>query len=330
MKKVSILIPHYQTWRWTAICIWHYRQYGVPVDSEIILVDNSPAHPSIRAITDTLLGDGIKVVTGNPAFSSHGMGYDIAASHANGDWFFTSETDSFPLRFGWFDEYLKASADFDLIGPEVPQSSGTYIHPAGALMNNEIYDAALKWQHQVEDWWFLPGAGLEFKQDKPYHIVSKDNNKLVHECIQRTDAQVWRQAGPYQEMRSFDNDDWETYPQRKGIKNFFAGGNGPYRKIGYEAGQWLSYFAEQHLKRPVLRVPMQLDWMEGKTGQQAKQSLLWGGAFIHVWAGSVTTVAAKDMAPEVVALKRAQQDFYWQRLPMSLRLQIEAMEKRYP
>lgn len=329
--KVSVLIPTYKTWRWTAICIWHFKKFGLTVDSEIIVCDNAPDHPAIRAITDTHLGNGITVVSGNRDFHSHGNGYDIAARLATGDWFFTAETDSFPTREGWFEEYQKASEHWDLIGPEVPQSSGRYIHPAGALMNREIYEAALTWQEHNQDWWFVPGAGLRFGEDKPYHIVAHHDDERLN--TKDPDVHLWRSAGPYQEMRNFDDDNWTDYHLRTGIGHFLhahpVDKGTYYRKLGWEAGQWLAYFAEQYLNKRCLRIPAQLLWMDGKHGQQAQQSGMWDGSFVHCWGGTVSNLGPNAMAEDVKRFKLAQQDRYWQQLPARLRLQIEAMEKHY-
>lgn len=330
MTKVSILIPHFKTWRWTAACIWHFRTFGAPVDSEIILVNNSPGHPSIKAITETELGEGVKVVSGDPEFPSHGNGYDLAAKVATGDYFFTAETDSFPTRCGWFDEYVKAAGDgYDLIGPEIPQSAGRYIHPAGALMSRKVYDAALRWQKGHASWFFCPGAGIMMQvSDKGYHVVAhaSELSRIISGSALEREVEQWAKVGPYQEMRSFDEDSFDTYPQRTGIQNFQPlHGKTIYLKIGYEAGQWLSYFAEAYGFR-VLRAPVEIEWMAGHEGRQSAGSTVFGG-FRHVWAGSVSNLP-NDLAPDVRAHKLAEQERWFSQLPEKLRNQIHDLESR--
>lgn len=324
MKKVSILIPHFQTWKWTAACIWHFKQYGIPVDSEIILVNNSPGHPSIKAITETDLGRDIIVLDGDPEFTSHGMGYDIAARRASGDWFFTSETDSFPTQCGWFDEYVKSSVDHSLIGPEIPQSSGFYVHPAGALMRRRIYDDAMEWQKQYAEWLFYPGTGIIYGFDKPYHVlVHVDHATHAEDDESVAQMRLWRRAGPYQEMRAFCDDDWDTYPMRRDAMFRPEQDLKVYRKIGYEAGQWLSYFADKQGYR-VQRAPVNLQWMPGQHGKQAAHSTVFEG-FTHFWGGTVSSLGPNGMEETVRAFKLKQQQDAFEKLPLNLKMQIEEL-----
>jgi hypothetical protein len=325
MTKISVLLAHFKTWEWTAICIYHLKKYGFSgVPYEILVVDNSPGHPSIRAITETELGEDVKVINGNPDFSSHGNGYDLAAQQASGDYFFTTETDAFPVRHGWFEEYVKAIGDgYDLIGPEIPQSAGRYIHPAGALMARKVYDKALEWMKAHDDWFFCPGgavaAGLS---DRPYHVVARMCDMPKGDEFTRA-LVLWAQSGPYQEMRSFDEDTFENYGQRIGIQNFDpVEGKRHYLKIGYEAGQWLAYFAEAHGFR-VLRAPVEIVWVDGWENRQAKHSTVFGG-FTHVWGGTVSDDPNYDSHCRDV--KKYQMREHFNTLPEKLQKQIVSLQ----
>jgi len=327
MKKVSILIPHFKTFRWTAICVNAFKTYGIPVESEIIVCDNSPGHPSIKAITETPLGEGVKVISGNPKFTSHGMGYDLAYDASDGDWIFTSETDSFPDKCGWFDEYVKASAHYDLIGPPIPQSSGRYIHPAGALYNRAVIEKAKEWQKAHEDWVFCPAMAMAMGlSTRAYHVVCQEDrvpNTLATGRLPE-EVELWRLCGPFQEMRSFDEDTFETYPQRTGITNFEPPhGRNTFLKIGYEAGQWLHYFA-MHSGFKCLEAPTKIQWMDGFEGGQAAFSTVFGG-FIHCWCGTVSTLGV-NLDPKVLDFKLNQRLKYFSELPLELKRQIETLE----
>lgn len=330
MRKVSIIIPTYKTWRWTAICIHAYKTYGVPVDSEIILVDNAPDSPMIQAITETELGDGVKVINGERDFSSHGRGYDLAYNESDGDWIFCSETDSFPTRHGWFDEYIKASSEYDLIGPEVPQSSGRYIHPAGSLYRREIIEKAKEWQKNHKNWIFCPGAAVELgTSSKGYHVVA-NKGWLGHQNFSSElgdQIATWTRAGVFQEMRCFDEDTWESYPHRVSIVNWEPDPGKPaYNKIGFEAGQWLAYFAQSHGFK-VLKAPTEIHWMPGHEGGQAAFSTVFGG-YTHVWCGTVSNLP-NDIANDVRAFKLAKMNELFNQLPESVRVKIEFLEERY-
>lgn len=330
MKKVSILIPSYKSFRWIAVCINQFKKFGLPVESEIIVCDNSPGHPSIKALTETSLGEGIKIVYGNPDFPSHGQGYQKAYESADGDYIFTAESDSFPTRMGWFDEYVKASASFDYIGPEMPMGGGTYIHPAGALTHRGVIHAAEEWQANHKDWAFVPGAGAKLKtSDRAYHVVVYkpwlEDLGLVDAEL-RKEINLWGNVGVWQEMRCFDEDTFENYMHRKGITNWEPVPNKfSYNKIGFEPGQWLSYFAQSHGFK-CLKAPTYIHWMPGREGCQAEYSTVFGG-FMHVWGGTVCHVSKKDMSHEVVASKKSKCDRYFHELNKDDRAKIEQLER---
>ena len=325
MRKVSIIIPHYKTWRWTAICINAFKKYGTLIDSEIIVCNNSPGHPSIKCLTDTELGNGVKIVDGRKDFHSHGMGYDIAFSHADGDWIFTSETDSFPIRHGWFEPYIIASVDHDLIGPMVPQSSGSYIHPAGAIVSRKVLDKAKEWRDAHKDWVFVPGAAVTLGVASwPYHVVMRDSSVPPDNEQMRKDVELWRDCGSWQEMRSFDHDSLQSYTTRTGITNFDPVPGVPkYIKIGYEAGQWLSYFAKSGGFR-VMEAPCNIEWMPGLHGKQAAQSTVFD-CFRHVWCGTVSNLP-NDISASVRVFKLQQQENEFAKLEASVRRKILELE----
>jgi len=307
MKKLSIIAASYKTPIWTAIMVAAFKKYPFSIESELILCDNAPDHPAIRSITETSLGEGVKIIQGDPKFPSHGRGYDKAYEASDGDWIMCTETDAFPIMHGWSENWIKCAADFDMIGPMVPQSSGLYMHPAGCCYRREVIERAQHWQQAHKQWVFVPGAGAMLKtHPKACHVVAHEDwlkEMLVpHDMQEQID--LWKQAGPFQEMRSFDEDDsFETYSDRKGIEHFEPQpGKMAYNRIGYESGQWLHYFAEKHGFR-CLRTPNQIIWMQGHEGRQAAESRIFG-SFVHVWGGTVTQVSAGNMDKSVVSKKR--------------------------
>lgn len=315
MRKLSIICASYRQPFWLAIMVSAFKKYPFSIESELIVTDNSPGHPSIKVLTETPLGDGVKIVQGNPDFPSHGMGYCKAYDASDGDWIMCTETDAFPTQHAWGDHWLKESPDYDLIGPLVPQSSGLYLHPAGAMYRRTLIEAAKNWQEAHKQWVFVPGAGAMLKtHPKACHVVAHADwlaDQLVPGDMQ-AQINLWKQAGPFQEMRSFDDDDsFETYPHRTGIHNFEPrNGKLFYNRIGYESGQWLAYFAERNGYR-VLRAPNEMIWMHGHEGRQAAESRVFGSC-LHVWGGSVTSCFPQNMASDVVAYKKKQQEKYFE------------------
>lgn len=330
MRKVSILIPHFKSFKWIASCIHHFKTYPLSIDHELVICDNSHPHPSIRAISETSLGDNVKIVLGDPTLPSHGQGYSKCweAASPDCDWAFTAENDSFPTRHGWFEEYVKAAGNgYDLIGPYMPMSAGRYIHPAGAVVNRKVLDAAKQWQDNHKEWWFCPGAAIKFHLDpQAYHVVAHED--LVRSRGFITDQEIinWRKAQQWQEMRSFDEDSFSSYGSRVGITNWEpVQGKYAYKKIGYEAGQWLSYFAQSHGFK-VLKADLHIEWMKGREGRQAAFSTVFGG-FTHIWAGSSSIGPGLDQ--EVRDYKNQQASYWMMALPEKLRNEVELLERSH-
>lgn len=329
MKKLSIILPHFETFRWTAVAVHAFKTYGFSIPWELIVCDNSPGHPSIQCLTETSLGEGIKIVSGEPSFGSHGKGYFHAYKHAAGDWIFTAESDSYPTRHGWGEEYIKASTDYDLIGPEMPMGGGTFIHPCGALVNRKVLDAHQEWRSDHRDWKFIPGAAPALGlSDKGYHVVASDkwlSDKTISPEVM-SGMRLWEpDVGPWQSMISFDDDSFDSYWKRTGIKNWEPTEKGAHLRIGYEPGQHLSYFAESHGFR-CLRAPTEIVWMDGMENRQAAYSRVFGG-FEHAWCG--TSSFSPAIAPNVRDYKMSQMNQLFSALPELVRAKIEFLEERY-
>lgn len=330
--KVSILIPHFKTWRWTAACIHAFKSFPMGVESELILCDNSPGHPSIKAITDTPLAEGVKIVQGQADFPSHGKGYFKAYQAADGDWIFTAETDSFPIAHDWFKPYIDAvTAGHEFIAPPMPMAAGSYGHPAGALVNRTVLDAHQAWRDAQKDWVFIPGGSIPLGLEREgFHAVVHKDLLTEQKHLLPDDCDVWRDmnlwlpdVGPWQEMRSFDDDSFQTYGQRIGIQNWEPKRlRWSHRRIGYEPGQHLWYFAKSHGVN-CLEAPVHIEWISGWEGRQAAYSDVFGG-FRHVWCG--TAAMGDATAPEIRSFKIRQMNDYFAQLPEDLRTHIVALE----
>lgn len=327
MRKLSIIFSHWKTWKWTPITVHFFKKYQWPFEWELIIANNSVDHPSIRSITETELGEGVKIVQGEPDFPSHGRGNEIALHHATGSHVFFTESDAFPIQDNWFEPYIKHVADYDLIGPEIPQGSGRYIHPAGSLYNRQVFGYHKAWRDGIKDWLFCPDAAIELGlSNRPYHVVAHQDflqsRNLSEGLLGR--IKLWERTEAMQEMRCFDEDTFENYMTRTGIQHWTpVEGKHAYLKIGFEAGQHVAYFAQSQGLR-CLKAPTHIEWMAGHSGRQAAYSDVFGG-FRHCWCG--TSSYSDAIAPDVRAFKMAQQDLYFSQLPESLRRDITLMEQ---
>lgn len=331
MRKVSILIPHYLSWKWIAACIHQFKTYPPSIPHEIIVCDNSMGHPSIKSLTETSLGEGVTIVQGDIQLPSHGHGYEICSSVADGDWYFTAENDSFPTRHGWFEEYVKAAGEgFELIGPYMPMASGKYIHPAGACISRRAVEQAKTWQQAHQSWWHCDSAAITLgTADWGFHVTAHNswlaNKEPIPEDL-RKKMENWRKAEVWQEHRCFDEDTLQSYGGRTEIKNWEPQfGKLYYNKIGFEAGQWLSYYCQAH-GIPVKRAELHIEWMPGREGRQAAYSTVYGG-FTHVWAGSSSLLVGLEQP--VRDYKNAQAEHWFSQVPENIRKQILELEAKH-
>jgi hypothetical protein len=328
IRKVSIIFSHWQTFRWTAIAVHFLKKYQWPLPWELLIADNSPGHPSIRVLTETSLGEGVKIIQGEPDFPSHGRGNELCLHHIDPEstHVFFSESDAFPIQDNWAEAYIKAVGEgYDLIGPEIPQGSGKYIHPAGSLYNRQVFGYHQAWRDKVQDWYFCPDAAIELgTSDRPYHVVAHKDfllQKNLSEGLQQK-INLWRRAECMQEMRCFDEETFSNYMLRTGITNWLPTSKLFYNKIGFEAGQHLAYFTQSQGLR-CLKAPTDLQWMRGHQGGQAAYSDVFGG-FRHCWCG--TSSRLSGIAPDVRAFKLAQEDLYFLQLPEDIRKFILNLE----
>lgn len=335
MKRIAILVPHYLSPKWLAACVWQFKQYPFSIDHELIVCDNSPGHWSIKALTETELGDGVKVVSGDSDLPSHGQGYWKCweAASKDCDFAFTAENDSFPTRHGWSEPWIKAVGEgYELVGPYMPMASGKYVHPAGACISRRALEQAKTWQEAHKNWSFCPGAAIAFGlSDQGYHAVV-DGLTMLEKCpplvsnSRYQEVLNWRRAEAWQEMRSFDEDTFQNYGQRTGITNWEPlPGKYAYLKIGYEAGQWLSYYCDSHGIK-VKHADLHIEWMPGREGRQAAYSTVYGG-FTHIWAGSSSLL--QGLEQPVKDLKQQQAEHWFSQVPENIRKQIIDLEENH-
>ncbi len=330
MKKLTIAFAHAFTWRWTAIAVHALKKFQFPLEHEIIVVDNSPSDPSIKCLTETRLGEGVKIIQGDPDLPSHGQALSLAYEACDSDWFFTSESDALPVVDSWGNEYVKASADFDYIGPYMALAGGKFIHPCGAMGHRKVIEAAKAWRALFPDWIFVTGAAAELHlSDKAYHVSCTqkfwDDANIPCSVSERQerDSAVWKKAGPWQEMLSFTDDSFSNYWQRE-LPDLSGPTKDAYLRIGYEPGQHLSAFALRNFK--CLMAPFEMKWVPGFTDRQAAYSDVFG-AFRHCWCGTSSFSPAIDTIVREFKMKQMNELFL--QLPEDLRHEILALEAKY-
>ena len=92
----SILIPHFKS-KITAYSVAKFIEHAQGEDVEIIVIDNSYPHDSIKLLAP--FKGNIKIFTDlSGQISSHGVAYDRVIPYLSNQWFICAESDSFPVK----------------------------------------------------------------------------------------------------------------------------------------------------------------------------------------------------------------------------------------
>ncbi len=106
--KIVVAIPHQLTWFWTQTCIAALKRHtSLPI--EIVVVDNGWDHsPSIRGITQTRLGEGVRVLNADSlAVYTHSTALNQAFRETwPMDYFVSLDSDCVITKDGWLEDAL--------------------------------------------------------------------------------------------------------------------------------------------------------------------------------------------------------------------------------
>lgn len=144
MNDATVVIPHAFVTRWLQTSVATLKQHKNNATFDILVVDNSIPHPSIKGIVETSLGEGVRVVPPqDPAHGGHQMALDHAIDLVDTPWFVAWETDVRVMRDGWLDwllsfikdDYVAIVGWYWSIGID---DNRHYISPAGALYRTSV------------------------------------------------------------------------------------------------------------------------------------------------------------------------------------------------
>ena len=208
MKQATVVIPHAFTSRWTAIAVASLKAHTNAADFDIIVVDCSKGHPSIKTITETSLGEGVLVIDmPDPNLAGHQIALDHCIDLVETPWFVAWETDVRVMRDGWLDWMLSYVKDeyIPIVGwywksdPEFDDLRH-YISPAGALYKTSILKRLKKEVLLNTDLAVCYGPDMSKRID-----IMKEYPDTGGKLIPRG---IW---GPFLEARGFGN----VYPYSK-------------------------------------------------------------------------------------------------------------------
>lgn len=230
-KKIIVAIPHSHTWLWTSTCVSALLRNPPVADGcfvKIVIVNNSPWSPAIRAITETRLGQdpSIEVIDNYKGNKFHASALDCIVERFEFDYLMAWETDVLALHPGWLEWFLSQMRVTDYaVGMWHHEQ---FVNPSCTLYRASVLKQMERWckHHPSENelrW------GEEFSNSAP---LDPNLNMQLTGNPQLVEMREWI-AGPFAEKRG-----WPAGTSLKEAPSGQLKGPG-----WYEPGQQLHHWA---------------------------------------------------------------------------------------
>jgi hypothetical protein len=267
MSRVAIALSHGHAAKWLQVIIHSLKTMKNEMESDIYVAATWPGHPSIKAITETPLGDDVHVMDCVRRKTSHATGLDEILEHIaplGYDYMFCTETDCRAMKPGWLDWYYNFMKNDPKIGM-----------------------AGFFWNEGRNHYNINPSATL-YRVDMlmKYHKESRENNEgmFYHPRGNRADTEkgmdtnIKEVAGVFSETRGIKNPSPE---QEKQILR------GVPQAAWFEPGAWLYYKSiGEYTYAAVPNDHIYTNLGGGRT----PEGTYYGGKkdpyFIHFWGGT--------------------------------------------
>lgn len=330
--QITILVPHWETGKMTAYAVSQLLKFKGSHDLDIVVIDNHEGDGSTKYL-DPFIEHVTIVAYPSNLMQSHGIAFDYVLPHIRTNYFITIESDSFPTKEGWLDYYEDLiHKGYESAGSLLKLSGGSYMHPCGALYKKSNWLEAKKYCDAIPYAYFpnmAPNEGfdchlmvhnlvLDKFLDAPEDYIDISNKYKPYTKELALEKLEWYKPtrGPFHNGMGFTEESVRSYGIRSiGTDAAYTNLNGAkklIRRIGFEPGQWLSYWQEWAEKR-IFYIPTETKWINDKIGYQQEYTIMENG-FKHLWGVS----AYKDVDPqnEVAKIKQALPEQLYATLPL--------------
>lgn len=344
--RISILIPHYKTWKMTFYAVYQTLKCQGRHHLDIYIVDNNPTDGTAEHLK--FFGDKIKILP-YPAgkLQSHGVGYDFLVPHLRTEIFATIESDSFATdeSGAWLDWIeLLVKDGYDSGGSLLDLSGGHFVHTAGAFYKKSIWQKAMRYVENVEYTYF---PNLAMKDGFPCHLMVHDSvlqqfydnagdfitlGPHYYNCT--LPAEFEKMANWYKPIGRgvFHNgignrdESYHTYAKRHasieedGERYHILQDNKKplIWRMGYEPGEFFCFWmlANNH---NLYAIPTETVWMPGRENQQQEYTLSEPG-FKHLWAVTAYNDATDPALKDIIDHKKNVMEELYLSIPANERI----------
>ncbi len=341
--RISILIPHYKTWKMTFYAIHQLLKCKGRHQLDIWVIDNNPSDGTAEKLQ--FFGDKIHLIP-YPAgrLQSHGVGYDFLTPYLPTEVFATIESDSFPTKesgewIDWIELLIKEG--YDSAGSCLQLSGGQFVHTAGAFYKKSIWQKAKRYVDEMEYVYF---PNIAMKEDFPCHL-------LVHESVldqfmakpdhfvslykdyeppnpeflkKKMEEYLPIGRGVFHNGAGRSQESYSTYRHRNVIqardeKEVIMDNKYPFiMRMGYEPGQYFCFWmlANGH---KVYDIPTETVWMPGRVHQQQERTIMENG-FVHLWAITAYNDATNPELMDIINYKKNMMEELYNSIPANQRI----------
>lgn len=271
---------------------------------EIFVVDNSPTDDSKRYFQP--FEDQIHYFEyPSERLQSHGIAFDYVIPFVETEYFITIESDSFPVWGGWLDYYEELiDADVDAAGSILTLSGGVYFHPCGMLYKKSVWQEAKAYCETIE-YKYFPNMSMKesfachlmvhnsvlekfLEEPEDYIILSEGYKPYSKQKAMERAAYYLPTCNPFHNGMGSNQESVLTYGQRTfsiDVPNVLLNNKQKLiGRIGYEPGQWLTYWMFA-MNKKVVSIPTEVKWLKNRENEQQEYTLNRAG-FKHLWCGS--------------------------------------------
>lgn len=303
--NISILIPHYKSGKVTAYSISQFLKNSGKHNIKIYISNNSPDDDSVKYLKP-FINDVVVVDYPSNMLQSHGIGVNRLAELCDTEYFVTAETDSFPTNETWLDEIEKLiNEGYDAGGSFLELSGGMYMHPCGAFYSKKAWKECDDYLKQ-SPFKIVPnvcngGDGFDYHLmipnkfwdkvlDSPQDFFDLSNSykNVPRETIIERTNHYSSSVCAFHCAMGLANESCNTYGRRN-IETeppivLFNRLNGLYKRVGYEPGQYFTYWM-MAMGKKIAYMPTEIKWLPNREKQQQEYTLMCNG-FKHIWAGT--------------------------------------------
>ena len=221
MRRVAIALSHGHAAKWLQVILHSLKTMNNDIEADIYVAHTWPGHPSIKAITETALGDNVHVMDCVRRKTSHATGLDELLEHIGTldyEYMFCTETDCIAVKDGWLDWYvnfMERDPKVGMAGLFWNEGKNHYnINPSATLYR---VDMLLKYHKEVRD------------NNEPTFYHPRGNRP---DTDQEMDAEIKVVAGAFSETRGIKDPSNE---QKEQILH------GVPQAAWFEPGSWIYY-----------------------------------------------------------------------------------------